>query len=65
MGDAAVVPLLLKAAVDFNAGTVVSLGGAMAHLARADYGKWLLAASAAGLFAYGTFGLLQARYHRV
>jgi Domain of Unknown Function (DUF1206) len=56
---------LLKAAVDFNAGTVVSLGGAMAHLARADYGKWLLAASAAGLFAYGTFGLLQARYHRV
>jgi hypothetical protein len=55
---------LLKAAVDFDAGNVVSLGGAMAQLARADYGRWLLAASAAGLLAYGTFGLLQARYHR-
>ena len=56
---------LLKAAVDFNAGKVVSLGGAMARLARADYGDWLLTAVAAGLLAYGVFGLLQARYHRV
>jgi hypothetical protein len=56
---------LLKAAVDFNAGKVVSLGGAMAHLARAHYGEWLLTSSAAGLLAYGTFGLLQARYHKV
>jgi hypothetical protein len=56
---------LLKAAVDFNAGKVVSLGGAMARLARADYGEWLLTAVAAGLLAYGVFGLLQARYHRV
>jgi hypothetical protein len=56
---------LLKAAVDFNARKVVSLGGAMAHLARADYGSWLLTAAAVGLFAYGSFGLLQARYHRV
>jgi Domain of Unknown Function (DUF1206) len=56
---------LVKAAVEFNARKVVSLGGAMAHLARADYGSWLLTAAAAGLFAYGTFGLLQARYHRV
>ena len=56
---------LLKAAFDFNAGNVVSLGGALSHLARADYGTWLLGASAAGLLAYGTFGLLQARYHRV
>jgi hypothetical protein len=56
---------LLKAAVDFNAGKVVSLGGAMSRLAVADYGKWLLTATAAGLLAYGTFGLLQARYHRV
>jgi hypothetical protein len=56
---------LVKAAIDFNAGKVVSLGGAMAHLARADYGRWLLTASAIGLLAYGTFGLLQARYHRV
>jgi hypothetical protein len=56
---------LLKAAVDFNAGNVVSLGGAMNRLARADYGKWLLTATAAGLLCYGAFGLLQTRYHRV
>ena len=56
---------MLKAAVDYNAGKVVSLGGAMARLARADYGDWLLTAVAAGLLAYGIFGLLQSRYHRV
>jgi hypothetical protein len=56
---------LLKAALDFNAGKVVSLGGALAHLARADYGTWLLAAAAAGLLVYGAFGILQSRYHRV
>jgi hypothetical protein len=56
---------LLKAAIDFNAGKVVSLGGAMSRLAHADYGRWLLTATAAGLLAYGAFGLLQARYHRV
>jgi hypothetical protein len=56
---------LVKAAIDFNAGKVVSLGGALTHLAREDYGSWLLAASATGLFAYGAFGLVQARYHDV
>ena len=56
---------LLKAAVDFNAGKVVSLGGAMTRLARADYGNWVLGATAGGLLAYGLFGLLQARYHKV
>jgi hypothetical protein len=56
---------LLKAAIDFNAGKVVSLGGAMTRLARADYGEWLLSVTAVGLFAYGLFGLVQARYHRV
>ena len=55
---------LLKAAVDFNAGNVVSLGGAMAELARASYGEWLLTAVAAGLLTYGVVGLLQAYYHR-
>ena len=56
---------LIKAAVDFNAHKVVSLGGAMARLAHAEYGDWLLSVVAAGLLAYGVFGLLQARYHRV
>ena len=62
---AVVAWFLIKAAVDFDAGKVVSLGGAMARLVRADYGRALLCATAAGLLAYGTFGLLQARYHRV
>jgi hypothetical protein len=56
---------MVKAAVDFNAGRVVSLGGALAHLAEASYGQWLLGATAAGLLAYGLFGLLQVRYHDV
>lgn len=56
---------MVKAAVDYNAGKVVSLGGAMAHLAAVTYGEWLLGLTAAGLLAYGLFGLLQARYHRV
>ena len=55
---------MLKAAIDYNAGKVVSLGGAMSELARATYGTWLLAAVAAGLLAYGLFGVLQSRYHR-
>ena len=46
------------------AGKVVSLGGAMARLAQAPYGDWLVAAAAACLLAYGAFGLLQAWYHR-
>jgi hypothetical protein len=56
---------MLKAAIDYNAGSVVSLGGAMSKLAQATYGTWLLTAVAVGLLAYGLFGLLQARYHRV
>ena len=56
---------MLKAAIDYNAGNVVSLGGAMSKLAQATYGTWLLTAVAVGLLAYGLFGLLQARYHRV
>ncbi len=56
---------MVKAAVDYNAGKVVSLGGALTHLAEADFGQWLLGVTAAGLLAYGVFGLLQARYHDV
>lgn len=56
---------LLKAAVDFSAANIVSLGGALAKLANASYGKWLLGITAGGLLAFGLFELLQARYHRV
>jgi len=56
---------LLKAAVDYDASRIVSLGGALSKLAHADYGRWLLTLTAAGLLSYGLFGLLQSRYHRV
>jgi Domain of Unknown Function (DUF1206) len=56
---------LLKAAVDYDANRIVSLGGALAKLAHATYGKWLLGLVAAGLLSYGLFGILQVRYHRV
>jgi hypothetical protein len=55
---------LIKAAVDFEAQAVVNLGGALATLARATYGKWLLGATACGLLVYALFGFAQARYHR-
>ena len=56
---------LLKAAVEFDSKDALSLGGALSKLANASYGSWLLAVCAAGLLAYGFFGLAQARYHRV
>jgi hypothetical protein len=55
---------LIKAAVDFQADAVVNLGGALATLARATYGKWLLGATACGLLVYAAFGFAQVRYHR-
>jgi hypothetical protein len=56
---------LIKAAVDFDAQRVVSLGGALAKLAHATYGKYLLGAVAAGLLSFGLFEFFQVRYHRV
>jgi len=55
---------LIKAAVRFSPHDAVSVGGALGRLARLDYGKFLLGLVAAGLFSYGLFGLVQARYHR-
>ena len=55
---------LVKAAVQFDPHDAVSIGGALARLTRLDYGKALLGLVAAGVFAYGLFGFVQARYHR-
>lgn len=41
------------------------LGGALDTLARQPQGKWLLGIVAAGLIAYGSFMLVQARYRRM
>src|SRR5919197_4754285 len=55
---------LVKAAVQFDPHDAVSIGGGRAPLARLAYGQARVAPFSAGLFAYGLFGLVQARYHR-
>ena len=56
---------LLKAAIEFQPQAPVGLDGALAKLAHASYGSWLLGLTAAGLIVFALFDLLQARYHRV
>lgn len=54
---------LLKAAIEFKPDAPVGVGGALAKLAHAPYGTWLLGLTAAGLVVFAVFDLLQARYH--
>jgi hypothetical protein len=56
---------LIKAAVEYDPKETVGLDGALAKLAHASYGHWLLAAVAIGLLAYGAFSLVEARFRRV
>ena len=53
------------AAEDYNANKAEGLDGALRKLAAQDYGTWLLGIVAAGLFAYGIFCVIQARYREV
>lgn len=57
--------LFFKAAVDYDPRKARGLDGALRKLATAPYGSWLLGIVAAGLFAYGVFCVIQARYRRV
>jgi hypothetical protein len=54
-----------NAALDYDAQKARGLDGALRKLADAPYGKWLLGLVAAGLFFYGLFCLIQARYREV
>jgi hypothetical protein len=54
-----------KAAADYNANKARGLDGALRKLANETYGTWLLSIVAAGLFAFGVFCLIQARYREV
>jgi hypothetical protein len=54
-----------KAAADYDPNQARGLDGALRKLANEPYGEWLLAVVAAGLFAYGVFCLIQARYREV
>jgi uncharacterized protein DUF1206 len=55
---------LVQAARHDNAGEAVGLGGALQKLAEQSYGEIWLGVVAAGLFMYGLFSLIEARYRR-
>ena len=56
---------LIKAAVDFSAKKAVGLDGALAKLAAASYGPFLVGLVAAGLVAFGVYSLSDARFRRI
>jgi hypothetical protein len=56
---------LIKAATDYNPNNAVGLDGALAKLAHASYGPFLLGIVAAGLIAFGVYSLSDARYRRI
>jgi hypothetical protein len=56
---------LIKAAIDYNPNSAVGLDGALAKLAHASYGPFLLGVVAAGLIAFAVFSLSDARYRRI
>jgi fumarate reductase subunit D len=56
---------LIKAALDFNPDKAVGLDGALAKLAQASYGPFLLGFVAAGLVAFGVYSLTDARFRRI
>ncbi|MFE1599116.1 DUF1206 domain-containing protein [Methylobacterium sp. ID0610] len=56
---------LVVAAVESRSSAVTGLGGALRTLRDQPYGPVLLGLTAAGLAAFGAFGLVQARYRRI
>ena len=56
---------LIKAAIDYNPNSAVGLDGALAKLAHASYGPFLLGVVAAGLIAFALFSLSDARFRRI
>jgi Domain of Unknown Function (DUF1206) len=56
---------LLKAAYEYDPEEAIGLDGALAKVAQAEYGTMLLVLVASGLFAYGLFSMVQARYRKV
>jgi hypothetical protein len=56
---------LLKAALEYDPDEAIGLDGALQKLANAPHGPWVLALTALGLFAYGLYCLVDARYRDV
>ena len=57
--------LLVLAAYHSNADRARGLGGSLDTLQQQPYGPWLLGAVAVGLFAYGLYLFIRARYRRI
>jgi hypothetical protein len=57
--------LIVIAAVRFDPAQANGLDAALKALAGQPYGPYLLVVLALGLFTYGLFGLVDARYHRI
>jgi uncharacterized protein DUF1206 len=55
----------VRAAWEYDPNEAVGIDGALARVAQATYGEWLLAVVAGGLLAYGLFCFMQARYREV
>jgi Domain of Unknown Function (DUF1206) len=56
---------IVRAAWEYDPKEAIGLDGALAKLANAEYGPFLLGTVAAGLLAYALFCFVQARYRRV
>lgn len=56
---------LAKAAVRYDPNQAVGVDGALRRLADRAYGPWLLGLVAVGLFMYGLYSFVEARYRRV
>lgn len=56
---------LIKAALDYDPDEAVGLDGALAKLANASYGPWLLGLVAFGLLGFALYSAMDARYRRV
>ena len=56
---------LIRAATDFNPQQAVGVDGALAKLAHASYGSWLLGLVAVGLIGFALYSIADARYRRV
>lgn len=56
---------LVKAAVRYDPSQAVGVDGALARLAARPHGPWLLGIVAGGLFAYGLYLFVEARYRQV
>jgi hypothetical protein len=56
---------LVRAAYRYDPEEAVGVDGALSEIAQASYGPFLLGLTAAGLFAFGLYSFVEARYRQV